>query len=381
MLLEREAAAGGSAVLLSTCNRCELYWWGTQDREPDFRALAAERDRGLIQAVVRRDGPAAVRHLFRVTAGFESQVFGEGEIYQQVRRSLELSRNAGAFNQELEFIFSGALTAGRRVRQETPLGRHPSSVSGAAVHFAAIQMGGTLTGRRVLVLGAGEAAEGVLRGLTHAMPAHVTLINRDQARARSLADAWNLTDVRTWDALGPALVEADVVIAATAAPKPVVTADLLTNVVTARSLRPLLLLDLCVPRNIAPEAAGLPGVSLVDLDGLQAQFCPVGDGRGECTGLAAATLAQAELIVEEELARLSATLRARTVGPRLAELHRLGAQLAEEEVARALEALDGLSTEDREVVRTMAERLVRRVMYPLSQAVREGLPTPEGATT
>ncbi len=380
MLLEREAAAGGSAVLLSTCNRCELYWWGTEDREPDFRALAAERDRGLIQGVVRRDGPAAVRHLFRVTAGFESQVFGEGEIYQQVRRSLELSRSAGAFNQELEFIFSGALTAGRRVRQETPLGRHPASVSGAAVHFAAIHLGGTLVGRRVLVLGAGEAAEGVLRGLTRGTPEHVTVINRDQVRARSLADAWNLTDVRSWEALKAALLEADLVIAATAAPRPVVTADLLADVVAARGTRPLLLIDLCVPRNIAPDAAELAGVTLVDLDGLQAQFCPVGDGR-ECTGLAAATLAQAELIVEEELARLSATLRARTVGPRLAELHRLGAQLAEEEVARALEALDGLSPEDRQVVRTMAERLVRRVMYPLSQAVREGLPTAERAAT
>src|SRR6185437_1571077 len=165
VLLARERAAGRTALLLVTCNRFELYWSGTPDRESWFRELAAARGVRLTQELVRFDGLAAVRHLFEVTAGLDSQVLGETEILGQVRRAYDAARAAGATSREMDAIFSAALACGRRVRRETLLGGHPASVSSSAVEVAAAECSGGLGTRRVVVLGAGEAAESVLRAL------------------------------------------------------------------------------------------------------------------------------------------------------------------------------------------------------------------------
>jgi glutamyl-tRNA reductase len=119
------AGQGGAVVVLATCNRCELYWWGDGDLEPWLRGFAAERG-APAEALERRDGFGAVRHLFRVAAGLESQIVGEGEILGQVRRAFDAARAAGATCRSLDAVFSSALAAGRRVRSETTLGRHPS---------------------------------------------------------------------------------------------------------------------------------------------------------------------------------------------------------------------------------------------------------------
>ena len=134
--------------------------------------------------------------------------------------------------------------------------------------------------------------------------------------------------------------------------------------------RPLVTIDLSVPRNVQPEARAIPGIRLFDLDDLQRLCCPA-------AGMPAAALRDAERLLEEEIARLELALRARAVAPRLAELHRHGAQIAEQEAAWALEQLSELSERDQQVVREMAERLVRRVLYPVSRSLREERTTPE----
>ena len=368
-LLERERAAGRSAVLLSTCNRCELYWWGEHDHEPAFRAFAAGR--GLLdgRAIERRDGAAAVRHLYGVAAGLESQILGETEILGQVRRAWDRARLAGASDRCTDAVFSGALAAGRRVRHETGLGRHPVSVSGAAVRQAAALWGPDLAECPVLVLGAGEAAEGALRALHEAGARRVVLLNRTPERAAVLGAAWGTADVRGWDALEASVAEADVVIAATAAPHAVLPVELVAAAQARREARhptrALLLLDLCVPRNVAPEAARVPGVRVVDLDGLQTRYCP-GEAR------AAPVLAEAERVLAEEIARLDVRLRGLAASPRLAELHAQAAGLAAEEVARVLSRCPDLESHHRDAMREMAGRLVQRVLYPVSRAVRSG---------
>ncbi|HEU4699984.1 MAG TPA: glutamyl-tRNA reductase [Gemmatimonadales bacterium] len=376
-LLERERAAGRAVVVLATCNRFELYWWGEHDNEPWLRARAAARGVGapeLAAASERRDGFAAVRHLFRVAAGLESQVLGEAEILGQVRRAFDQARAAGTTTRTVDAVFSTALAAGRRVRSGTTLGRHPVSVSAAAVRHARAAWGGTLAGRRVTVVGAGEAAEGVLRALSEAGvrgaaggagAACVTVVNRDPARARALAEAWGVGDVRPWDALAAAVVEADLVVAATAASHAVLTRELVAEAQTRRAHRPLLVLDLCVPRNVAPEAAEVAGVELVDLDGLQARYCPA-------DAQASDVLVAADRILADELARLDVRLRAQAAAPRLAELHRQSAAFAEEELHRTFAELPSLGEAERDVLRRMAQRLVQRVMYPVSRAVRAG---------
>jgi glutamyl-tRNA reductase len=211
------------------------------------------------------------------------------------------------------------------------------------------------------VLGAGEAAEGVLRALNEHGASRVTLLNRQPLRAKVLADAWGAA-AGSWEELDRRLASADLLLVATAGARAVVSAAQLARATGPD--RELLVMDLSVPRNVEPAARNVPGVHLLDLDDLQRLCCPA-------AGTASAALLEAERVLEEELARLGLSLRGKMVAPELAELHRVGLELAEQESAWALARLDSLSEADREVVRQMADRLVRRVLYPISRNLRE----------
>jgi glutamyl-tRNA reductase len=360
-MLQSQHEAGRSAVLLSTCNRCELYWSGEEDLEPWFRALARTRGAAEDLPLLRYDGRDAVRHLFTVTAGLDSQILGETEILGQVRRAYDSARATGATTRNMDVILSAALAAGRRVRSETMLGRHPASVSSAAVDLVAENWGGIGT-REVVVLGAGEAAEGVLRALHEHGASRVTLLNRRPVRAKVLAEAWGAKP-GSWEELEPKLQSADLVLVATAGARPVVSANQLAQAASGRAARELFVMDLSVPRNVEPAARAVPGVHLFDLDDLQRLCCPA-------AGAPSAALDEAERVIEDELVRLGLSLRGKVVAQKLAELHRHGIELAEEESAWALARLDSLSETDRDVVRQMADRLVRRVLYPVSRNLR-----------
>jgi len=360
-LLEDQLKAGRSSLLLSTCNRCELYWSGDGDLEPWFRQVAKGRGAALTPQLLRYDGLAAVRHLFMVTAGLESQIVGETEILGQVRRAYDAARAAGTTTRDMDLILSAALAAGRRVRCETFLGRHPASVSSAAVDLIA-ERWGTIGSREVVVLGAGEAAEGVLRALHELGASRVTLLNRRPDRTRVLAEAWGAAS-GLWEELTQKLESADLLLVATGSSRPVVSAAQLSEAAAARSDGELFVMDLSVPRNVDPAARGIPGVHLFDLDDLQHLCCPA-------AGAASAALDDANQVIEDELGRLGLSLRGKAVAGKLAELHRLGVELAEQESAWALARLESLSETDREVVRQMADRLVRRVLYPVSRNLR-----------
>jgi glutamyl-tRNA reductase len=358
-LLESRRSAGRSGLLLSTCNRCELYWNGGDDGEEWFRDLAGSRRAPPVQ-LSRHDGMDAVRHLYHVTAGLDSQILGETEILGQVRRAYDAGRAAGTTTLEMDLIFSGALTAGRRVRRETLLGRHPASVSSAAVGLIADEWGG-VGDRGVIVLGAGEAAEGLLRALHQRAASSVILLNRHPERARALALAWGAR-VGFWEELNRRLDDADLLLVATASGRPVVSAAQLSEAATRRD-RELVVMDLAVPRNVDPAARDIERIRLFDLDDLQRLCCPA-------AGDASKALEEANRVIEDEIVRLGLTLRARMVAPRLSELHRLGLEMAEQESARALARLSALSEDEQKVVREMADRLVRRVLYPVSRNLR-----------
>jgi glutamyl-tRNA reductase len=358
-LLEDLKVVGLPGLLLSTCNRCELYWYGPEDGETWFRALA--RDRSPAPQLTVEHGLAAVRHLFKVSAGLDSQILGESEILGQVRRAYDAARAAGTTTHEMDLIFSAALAGGRRVRRETLLGRHPHSVSSAAVDLAYQRLGPALG--KVAVLGAGEAAEGVLRALHERGAEGVTLLNRHTEKASVLAAAWGAR-AEAWEELDRHLVSAALLLVATASARPVVLASHLCRAAKERGQRKLLVVDLAVPRNVEPSARAIDGIELLDLDDLQRQCCPA-------AAAPSAELADAEDILEEELVRLGLNLRGRVAAPRLAELHSLSQKMAEQESAWALAQLQTLSDSQREVVRQMADRLVRRVLYPVSRSIRE----------
>jgi glutamyl-tRNA reductase len=366
--LQGQAAADRTALLLSTCNRCEIYWTGDLDLEAWFRDFSVSRGATLGEVLLRLDGEEAVRHLFEVTAGLDSQILGEAEVLGQVRRAYDAARAAGATNRVIDTIMSAALVAGRRVRRETALGRHPGSVSSAAVDVA-LSLSGSLSASRALVLGAGEVAEGVLRAL-HGRTAGTALVNRRPERAAALASAWGAVS-GDWEDLDSLLAAADLVFVATSAPQPVIGADRLADAVGPKGRR-LAVFDLSVPRNVEAAARDARGIQLFDLDDLQRLRCPV-------EGFSSPVIQQARGILDQELERLDTALRARAAAPRLAELHRLASRLAVEEAEVALAQLGDLDEREQQVVREMAERLVRRVLYPVSRTVRAAGGTPEVA--
>jgi glutamyl-tRNA reductase len=204
--IERHRAAGRGAAILSTCNRFEIYWTGDDDLEPWFRRVARERGVELGVGLTRFDGETCVRYLFRVAAGLESQILGETEILGQVRRAHCTPQGATAQGRALDSIFGAAIACGRRVRQETSLGRHPASVSSAAVDVAL-----NAAERRpptALILGAGEVATGVLRTLMERDVRRVTLVNRHPERAAKVAAKWGV-ESRPWSELVSLLPASD----------------------------------------------------------------------------------------------------------------------------------------------------------------------------
>ena len=361
-LLDEQRRLGLSSLLLSTCNRCELYWSGNDDLQPWFRQLAEARGahRGL--PLLRHDGIDAVRHLFSVAAGLDSQILGETEILGQLRRAYDAARAAGTTTRTMDLILSAALSAGRRVRAETMLGRHPASVASAAVDQIA-ERWGEIGSRMVVVLGGGETAEGVLRALHERGASNTLLLNRRPGRAKVLAQAWG-ADTGGWDELEVRLEIADLILVATSSARQVVSRPQLERAVAARNKPELVVMDLAVPRNVEPSAREVPGIELFDLDDLQRLCCPA-------AGAASVALEDAKRLIEDELLHLGLSLRGREVAPKLAQLHRLGIEMAEQESAWALARLGELSEADREVVRQMADRLVRRVLYPVSRNLRE----------
>jgi glutamyl-tRNA reductase len=248
------------------------------------------------------------------------------------------------------------------------LGRHPASVSSAAVDVAA-SASGSLADARALVLGAGEVAEGVLKAL-HGRTAGTALVNRRPERAAALASAWGAVS-GAWDELDALLAASDVVFVATSADHPVIGATRLAEAVGPRG-RELSVFDLSVPRNVEPPARSVLGIRLFDLDDLQRLRCPA-------EGFASPAIDHARQVLDQELGRLDTALRARVAAPRLADLHRMAARLAEEEADAALAQLGDLNEREQQIVRTMAERLVRRVLYPVSRTVREAGGAPEVA--
>jgi glutamyl-tRNA reductase len=261
--LERQAAAGRSNAVLSTCNRFEIYWSGGDDLEPWFREFARGHGVELDSAVNRLDGEAAVRHLFSVAAGLESQILGETEILGQVRRARLV---AGTQGRDIDAVFRAAIAAGRRVRRETALGRHPASVSSAAVDVA-------LAGRldcisaTAVVLGAGEVADGVIRRLLERGVRRVTMVNRRPERAAALAVKWGVGS-RHWVEVSATLRDADLLFVTTGAKHALVRAEDLAAAALGRE-SDVVVLDLAVPRNVDPAARGLPGIQLFDLDDLR----------------------------------------------------------------------------------------------------------------
>lgn len=326
-------------ALVSTCNRLELYAWsGAQDaaeEEAAYQELAdrwadfdLERARELDSLALRRGGEDAARHLMRVASGLESMVLGDVQIIGQVRRAYRQADAGGAVGTGLHRLFSVALRAAKRVQHETGLigGKHSVGTEAAAL---AARRHGPLQKRRCVVVGCGKTGERAARHLVKLGAADLVLINRSPERAEQLAkELWGRA--AKWDSLHRELARADVAIVATSADQPPVRAGSLRFCREMAGTREhqLLVLDLSLPRNVEPEVAGLPGLTLVDLDTLHPRL-------EEAEALRQASVPDAEVIVEHELAELMAWIRAEAAREALRPLREALDEVCRRELAYA----------------------------------------------
>ena len=296
----------------------------------------------------------AARHLFRVASGLDSMIIGEAEIQGQVKRAYELALVEGATGAILNRLFRGALAAGKRVRSETRIGEGAISVPSAAVELATRTLG-ELGDRRVLLIGAGETAELTARALSARGVEAVFVANRRYDRAIGLAQRFGGSAVR-FEELPDQLLRADIVVSSTNSPHHIVEREELELVMAARDGRPLLMVDLAVPRDIEPACREVPGVSVHDVDDVQAIAERNASGR-------AAEAKRAERLVDAELARFQGWIGSLEVVPTIAALRGRADEVVERVLAENEHRWESLSDADRERVGVLARAIASRMLH------------------
>src|SRR5688500_13755487 len=363
------------AAAISTCNRTELYMLASDAVNAESQALgvlareADIRPTELVSHLYSFRGPSAAAHLYRVTAGLESMIVGEAEIQGQVKRAYELALVEDATGPVLNRLFRGALAAGKRARSETALSERALSVPQVAVELAQRTLG-DLEDRSVLVVGAGGTAELTARALASRGVDAVFIANRHYDRAIGIAQRFGGRAVR-FEELPTLLAAADIVVSSTSSPHNVIERDALAEVMTERSGRPLLLIDLAVPRDISPACREETGVTVYDMDDLQAVVERNTSSReGEAV--------KAEKILRSEVAQFEEWLTAQEVTPTVAALRALADEIVARTLAENESRWEGLSEADRERMAAMANAIARRILHEptlrLKRAAAEGVP-------
>lgn len=355
-------------AVLSTCNRTEVYVVaprGAGDPRQIVALLSEAKGEPPIEGApfFSLGGKDATRHLFRVAAGVESMVIGESEILGQVRSAFAAATVAGTHSVALSRLFHSAIRVGRRARSQTHIGRYAVSVSSTAVGLARRTLG-DLAGTTVLVISAGEAGKLTARSLRESGIGTMLVTNRSAERARELAAELHGSAV-PFERLQDALGRADIVIASTASTEFVVDRPMVERAVDARPKRPLLLIDIAVPRDIDPAVRDVPGVHLYDIDGLQ----DIADAN---INLRRQEVTRVEEIVDEEVERFGGWLRSLEVVPTVASLRSRAEEVRAAELERTLPKMK-LSAADRKRIEAMTSAIVKKLLHaPIAQLKTAG---------
>jgi glutamyl-tRNA reductase len=362
------AAEVHEAVAISTCNRTEIYLVAADPVDAESLALSALarhagiRPTELLGNLYSLRGTEAVRHLFGVAAGLDSMIIGENEIQGQVRRAYELALVEGTTGPITNRLFRDALSAGKRARTDTGISRSRVSVSSIAVELAENALG-ELGSRNVLVIGAGENGEITARALADRGVSTIFVANRRYDRAIGLAARFGGQAVR-FDDLPELLVRADIVVSCTSSPHQIVGREELALVLAERADRPLLLMDIAVPRDIDPAVRGLPGITLYDMDDLQHAVARNMSGR-EAEATKAGTL------IEQEVERFTQWLGSLEVVPTIAALRERGDEIVAQVLRENEHRWDSMSDEDRGRVELMARAVISRLLHEPTLRLKE----------
>jgi glutamyl-tRNA reductase len=364
------------AVILSTCNRTEVYVVAElfHGAYGDVRDLLCELgDLGvdeLTPHLYSQHDTAAVTHLFEVAAGLDSAVLGESEILGQVRTAWDVAQREGASRSTLNQLFRNALATGKRARSETGIARGTASISHAAVEMLS-DVVGELSGRRVLVVGAGSMGEGVAVALRRAGGAEILVANRTSERGSTLAERVDGVAVG-FDRLPEAVAAADVIIVGTGSGQAVLTRSLVADARSGRaSNRPIHIVDIGVPRNVDPTVADLDGVTLSDLDDLR-------DWADRGLSHRAAEAERVRVIVSEEVERFLVESTARQAAPLVASMHGAAEQVRAAEFERFAARFAGLDELERDAVESLTRAIVAKLLHEPSVRLKAQAGTPQG---
>jgi glutamyl-tRNA reductase len=351
------AAEDREAVVLATCNRTELYLADTDVPRAVARARLAFASRGggvLSSMLFVSTGIGAAEHLFRVAAGLDSIVVGDSDVLAQVRGAHERARAAGATAALLDRLFESALATGKRVRSETSITEAPASIPAAAADLAA-RVAGPLDDRRVLVIGAGRMARRAALNLRSRGCTEIVVANRTLSRARQLAERVG-GHAAGLDELGRELDRVDIVVAATGARGFVLSSAHARAAAAGRGSRPLLILDLGLPRDVDPSFRELRSCRLFNVDDL-------GKVVAATTAQRSAEAQRADEIVTEELERFRTWERSRAVVPAIVSLRRRGEEIRRAELARREGELAQLGPRERTLIETLTAQIVAKLLH------------------
>jgi glutamyl-tRNA reductase len=359
----RQEAGVAEVVILSTCNRTELYWAGSASGTElsDWLERHHGPDLDLANSLYVHQERQAVEHAFNVAAGLDSMVLGEAQILGQLKEAYRIAVEAGSTGPALNKLFQAAFSAAKRVRTETQIGANSVSLASATVSLAR-RVYSDLGERSALLVGAGEMIALTARHLASQGVKRMVIANRSLPRAQTLAGELKAVAVGLHE-LGSELQSADIVVACTASPVPLVTRSLVSEALRARRRRrPIFMVDLAVPRDIEPEVADLEDVYLFSLDDLQ----KVVDENLHQRELAAGG---AKLLIEEEVARFIAEARAHDAGPAIRALRAQASDIRSHTVEQAKRMLAAGRPGD-EVIDFLANTLTNRLLHAPTQALR-----------
>ena len=355
-------------AVLSTCNRVEVYaavtkfHGGAQDLRNFLAEFCHVAPEDFVDRIYTYHDDAALRHLFRVSAGIDSMVLGESEILGQVRRAFQAAADEGSAQRALTTAFRKALRVGKRARTETAIGRNPVSISSAAVELARRAFGGDLSGKKVAIVGAGKMGALAATALASAGASDVTVVNRSEERGDELAARFAATS-RPLTELGDVLRTVDILISSTTAPHTVIETTDIQTALSKRTGAPLFIVDIAVPRDVEPNVRDLDGVVLSDIDDLREVVeAGIGSRRSEIGGV--------EKIIAEEVESYLAWQRSTEIAPTASALVAWAEAIRSGELARIQDELE-LPSDQRAALDAVTKKIVSKLLDPTIERAKE----------
>jgi glutamyl-tRNA reductase len=369
----RQETGVAEVVILSTCNRTEVYWAGSASGAELSKWL--ERHHGnnldLTPSLYVHQEQQAVVHAFSVASGLDSMVLGEAQILGQLKDAYRVAQEAGSTGPALNKLFQAAFSAAKRVRSETRIGESAVSIASATVSLAR-RVYADLSAQTALMIGAGDMNALVARHFMSAGVKRMVIANRTLSRAHALASELK-AHAAGLDELDQQLVQADIVIACTSSPIALITKRAAEAAIRARRRRPIFMVDLAVPRDIAPDVADLEDVYLFSIDDLQQLIDENRQQRAEAAG-------GARLLIDEEVARFLSEARAHDAGPAIRALRQQADVIRLQTLEQARRLLAAGKSSD-EVMEFLANTLTNRLLHTPTQALRQAALHTDSALT